>query len=117
MPPSSNRSCSRTGSCSRPSWEEVLVKAAQNGVEELNVNGTRLSNLAGGSGTVEVTILQLVTPALTRCTAMLNVSTIDIDFVRIKIQKQSASVIGMLTEFATNELEGSRGYESVLVSI
>ena len=73
------------------------------------MNGTRLSNLAGGSGTVEVTILQLVTLALTRCTAMLNVSATVIDLVRIKIQKQSASVIGILTEFATNELEDMEG--------
>ena len=80
-------------------------KEAQNGVEEPNVNGTRLSNLAGGSGTVEVTILQLVTPALTRCSAMLNVGATVVDLVRIKIQKQSASVIDMLTDFATNELD------------
>ena len=64
-----------------------FAKAAQNGVEEPNVNDTRLSNLAGGSGTVEVTILQLVTPALTRCSAMLNVGATVVDLVRIEIQK------------------------------
>ena len=36
---------------------------------------------------------------------MLNVGATVVDLVRIKIQKQSASVIDMLTEFATNELE------------
>ena len=71
--------------------------AAQNGVEEPNVNGTRLSNSA------------LVTPARTRCSAMLNVGATVVDLMRIKIQKQSASVIDMLTEFATNELEDMEG--------
>ena len=88
MPPSSNRICSRTRICSRPSFKRFCIRQAQNGVEEPNVNDMRLSNLAGGSGTVEVTNLQLVTPALTRCSAMLNVGATVVDLVRNEIQKQ-----------------------------
>ena len=75
--------------------DPVSKKAAQNRVEEPNVNDTRLSDLAGGSGTVEVTNLQLVTPAVIRCSAMLNVGATVVDLVRIEIQKRSASVIDM----------------------
>ena len=90
-------------------FQEDLQKAAQNRVEEPNVNDTRLSDLAGGSGIVEVTNLQLVTAALIRCSAMLNVGATVVDLVRIEIQKRSASVIDMLTEFATNEFEDMEG--------
>ena len=40
---------------------------------------------------------------------MHNVGGTVVDLVRIKIQKQSASVIDMLTEFATSELEDMEG--------
>ena len=40
---------------------------------------------------------------------MLNVGAAVVDFVRIEIQKRSASVIDMLTEFATNEFEDMNG--------
>ena len=70
---------------------------------------------------MEVTNLQLVTPALIRCSAMRNVGATVIDLLRIKIQKRSASVIDMLTEIATNELEDMEGElagrESASVSI
>jgi len=90
-------------------FQEDLQKAAQNTVEQPNVNDTRLSDLAGNSNTVEVTNVQLVTPALIRCSAMLNVGATIVDLARIEIQKRAASVIDMLTEFATNELEDMEG--------
>ena len=58
---------------------------------------------------MEVTNLQLVTAALIRCSAMLNVGATVVDLVRIEIQKRSASVIDTLTEFATNEFEDMEG--------
>ena len=53
--------------------------------------------------------MQLVTPALIGWLAMPKVGATDVDHVRIEIQKRSASVIDMLTEFATNELEDMEG--------
>ena len=57
---------------------------------------------------VQVTNLQLVRPALVWCSAMLTVGATILNLPRIEIQ-MTASVIGMLKEFATDELEDMEG--------
>ena len=58
---------------------------------------------------MQVTNLQLVTPALIRSSAVLNDGATIVGLPRTKNQKRSASVIDMLTEFAINEFEDLEG--------
>ena len=58
---------------------------------------------------MQVTNLQLVTPALVRRPATLNVGATIVNLPRIEVRMRSPSVIDMLTEVATNELEDMEG--------